>query len=117
MKIFGAILESFGSRSDKSLKLVFGTQEASPEDASFCQSAVHKHVAIAIKEDPFTRAELDDLDKLAVEYTDTEKSPSKRLKSVLYRVWELDSEGHSDFTDYYIAKMNKLVEHFKAKLP
>ena len=117
MKVLAVILESYAPRADKSFKIIFGTREASPEDAAYLQQHLHKEMIIAIKEDPFQKPELEDLDKLAVEYTDTEKSPSKRLKSVLYRLWEMDNEGYTDSTDYYIAKMSKLIDHFKSKLP
>ncbi len=117
MKTFAAILESYNSRPDKSLKIIFGTQEASPDDAAFCQQSIGKAVILAVKVDPFTKPELEGLDKLVVEYTDTEKSPSKRLKAVLYRTWEFNNEGHADFADYYRHRMDKIIEHFKSKLP
>lgn len=117
MKTFAAILTGYNSRPDRSLKIVFSTGEATPADAAFCQELMNKAVAIAVKENPFTAPELLDLDKLVVDYSDGEKSPSKRLKAVLYRVWELDNEGYTDFTDYYRHKMDSLINHFKNKLP
>ena len=45
-----------------------------------------------------------------------EKSPSQRLKSVYFKLWEQDSEGVVDFEDYYEDKMEKLIAHFKTKI-
>lgn len=117
MILIESLFEAMNSRHDKSWKLTFSTQELSPEKGKQLQTALHGFVVLAIKENPFTAPELNDLDKLVVEYTDTEKSPSKRLKAVFYRVWEIDNEGYKDFTDYYRAKMDTLINHFKNKLP
>jgi hypothetical protein len=45
-----------------------------------------------------------------------EKSPSKRMKAVLYRLWEQKKEGYEDFELFYRFKMEKLIEVLKNKL-
>jgi hypothetical protein len=45
-----------------------------------------------------------------------DKSPSKRMKAVLYRLWEQKKEGYDDFELYYRFKMEKLIEVLKSKL-
>ena len=66
--------------------------------------------------DPFTTSQIHELDNLKVEFEDTGKPPSQRLRAVLYRLWEQTPEGYKVFNDFYIAKMEKLIEHFKEKL-
>lgn len=118
MKIISAYIEGYGSRQDKSLKIILGSQEASPDLPAFCQQHLNKLMLVAIKEDPFEAPELDLIDKAVAEYSDTTKSPSKRLKDVLYRTWEqVNAEGFTDFTDYYRAKIDKFINHYKSKLP
>lgn len=43
------------------------------------------------------------------------KSPSERLRAVLYVAWNQDSED-SDFDTYYKRKMNGFINFVKAKL-
>jgi len=42
------------------------------------------------------------------------KSPSQRLRAVLYVLWSQKQTG--DFEVYYRSQMEKLIEHFKNKL-
>ena len=44
------------------------------------------------------------------------ESPSKRLKSVFYLLWEKNSEGFKEFEDYYESKMEKIVNFYKKML-
>lgn len=46
----------------------------------------------------------------------TIKSPSQRLKSVYYKLWEQDDEGFELFEQYYENKVEKLINHFKKML-
>lgn len=41
------------------------------------------------------------------------ESPSKKLRSVFYILWEQDNEGLKDFELYYESKLNKLINHYK----
>jgi len=44
------------------------------------------------------------------------KSPSKRLRDVLYVAYKQNPEGYKDSETYYMAKMEKFVDHVKSKL-
>jgi hypothetical protein len=43
------------------------------------------------------------------------KTPSKRLRAVLFVYWKQKGE-QGDFEDFYRAKMNELTEYIKTKL-
>jgi len=43
------------------------------------------------------------------------KTPSARLRAVLYRVWENEG-GDVEFETWYASKMETLIQHFKDKL-
>ena len=45
-----------------------------------------------------------------------DKSPSQRLRNVLYRVWEKNDQGYKDFDVYYPIKVDEIINHFKNKL-
>lgn len=115
MKVIAAILEGFSSRADRSIKVVFGTSEATPEMVGYLQTSLHKEMFLALHDKPFQPSELDELEKVKAEYTDTTKSPSKRLRNVLYVLHEQTNDG-SEFEDFYIHTMEKLINHYKSKL-
>lgn len=44
------------------------------------------------------------------------KTPSQRLRAVLWQVWNQDNKGFKDFESYYQTMMEKLINHYKEKL-
>ena len=116
MKIFPATIESYGSRADRSLKIVLGSQEAAPDLSAYCQQHMNKLMIIAVNESPFTEQEKADIESLKADYTDTGKTHSQRLRGVLYRLWEQDNAGYTDFHDFYMVRMERLINQIKDRL-
>lgn len=71
---------------------------------------------MAFKNEPFRNNEKEVIENLKADYEETGKTPSQRLRNVLYVNFEQGNEGYSTFTDYYNAKMEKIVNHYKNKL-
>jgi hypothetical protein len=111
-----ASLESYRSNLNQTLKLTFETNEITPETMANIHHSLYKVGFLAFAPDALTTQELTDIDNLKVEYSDTGKPPSQRLRAVLYRLWEQTPEGYDVFNDYYLARMEKLINHFKDKL-
>ena len=111
-----AQLESYRSLKDRTLKISFETGELSPEMMSNIHYALNKVGFLAFAPDALTTVELEEIDNLKVEYSDTGKPPSQRLRAVLYRLWEQTPEGYKDFNLYYSYKIEVLIKHFKEKL-
>lgn len=44
------------------------------------------------------------------------KSKSQQLRAVVYRMWEQNNGGFSEFNDYYDMLMDKIIEHYKEKI-
>ena len=109
-------LDSYRSLRDKTIKLTFETQELTPEQMANIHYSLAKVGFLAFSPDPFATHELEEIDKLKVEYEDTGKSASQRLQAVFFRCWEQKPEGYKIFNDYYQANMEKLINHFKNKL-
>jgi hypothetical protein len=63
----------------------------------------------------FTESELTAFEGIEFKEIDTKKSQSKRLRDVLYLLWEKEGKNGTS-EDYYETKMNVLIEHFKQKL-
>ncbi len=118
MKVFqiAAHLINYRSKADRTLNVTFCTQELTPEQMANIHWALNKVGWLAFAPDPFTTMELQEIESLKVEFDDTEKPASQRLRAVLYKLWEQKNEGYEVFADYYKAKMEKIINHFKNKL-
>jgi len=111
-----AYLHSYRSLGDRTIRLSFGTNELTPEQMSNIHYSLNKFGFLAFAPDALTTQELSEIDALKVEFTDTGKPPSQRLRAVLYRLWEQAPEGYKVFNDFYIAKMETIIGHYKNKL-
>jgi len=116
MIIIPSVLESYRSLKDRSIKIVFETGELSPSQVGDLQGNILKAGFLAFKSDPFKEKEKELLDSLEAEYTDTNKTPSQRLRGVLWHLFNKDNEGYKTFPSYYENKLEVLINHFKSKL-
>ena len=116
MLLLPAFLESYRSLKDRTLKLVYETNELSPEQIKDLHSSLSKTGFLAFNTDPFNDKDLNVISELEVDYDDPKKTPSKRLRAVLYISWEQKPEGYKTFEDFYRSKMETIIEHFKNKL-
>ena len=116
MLIIPSILSTFTSLKDKTLKLVFETNEVTPEQMTNIAKNLQQFGYLAFKTESFKQAETDDLKSLDTTYQSKGKSNSQRLRSVLYLMFEQNNKGYKSFNEYYDSEMNKIIEHFKNKL-
>ncbi len=56
------------------------------------------------------------MNNLKTDFEDKSKTPGQRLRAVMYRNFEKADEGYKAFPDYYKAKMEAVIDHFKTKL-
>ena len=108
-------IEGVSSRKDRTVKLTIGTQELSPKDAGEVFRLTQSFCYFGIKEEPFNKEEVNLLDNLKAD-VDNLKTPSQRLRGILYRLYETNSEGFTDFTTFYQSKLEKVIEGFKMLL-
>jgi len=111
-----AELITYGKLRDKGFKITFETGELSPEQVANIHYGSTKAGWLAFSPDPFATHELDELENTKVEFSDVGKPPSQRLRAVLYRLWEKNKEGYKTFNDFYISKMELIIEHYKKLL-
>jgi hypothetical protein len=105
------VIGSVSSRKDKSLRLSVTTPELSTtERAKFMDmQGVLCETLFQPADVPF--AEID-----KVETDMDQKSPSQRLRNVLYILFKQNPEGHDLFPAYYNHKMEGILEHLKGKI-
>jgi hypothetical protein len=107
-------IESISSRKDKTIRLTIGTQELSPNTAAEIFSMNQQFCYFAIKHESFMKSEIELVDNIKSDFN--AKTPSQRLRNILFRIYEQNNEGYNDFNNFYIAKMEQICEHYKNKI-
>lgn len=110
------IFEGSRDLKDRSKKLTFCTNEINPQQAASLQLLVQQFCYIALKKEDFTKEQIDLINDVKTEYNDSTKSPSQRMRNVLYKLWEQNNYGYKDFNLYYDYHMNIFIEHLKGKI-
>jgi hypothetical protein len=113
--LLAAIMENVSTRRDGTIKLTLGSQEVSQGKAGELFTMQNKILAVylSIKE-TIPQAVLDHVDSVDVDIPG--KTKSQRQRAVLYRIWELQKEGHKTFESYYAAKMEEHISNLKQVL-
>ncbi len=114
--VIGGHFARYRSLADKSLQLTFETREPDPETVSKIQEVLLFPGFIAFKPDEFRKNELEEIEKLKIEYDDNRKSQSWRIRAVLYKLWEQNNAGFDSFEMYYNHHTEKYIDHLKSKL-
>ena len=115
--IIPAYIEGLATRSDKTLKIVVGTQELQPSDVGRLFSLNGRLAYIAIKEEAFDPNETALIEGLNVTKEEAKnRSPSQRLRAILFVLFKENARGHENFDSFYSQHMEQLIQHFKEKL-
>jgi hypothetical protein len=113
MIIIPALLETIKTLKDGTISLVFETNELRPADVGVLFSYRKGIGYLAFKPESFNKDEVEIVDSLKVENFEGEKSPSKRMRNILYKLWQQDNAGYDDPNLYYVYRMNNICELLK----
>lgn len=114
--VIPAVLESYRTLKDRTFKITFETNEVSPSKAGQLQSNLLLPGYLAFKGDPFKKEEINELENIESDFDDIKKSPSKRLRGVLFILFKQDAEDFETFERYYEYKLEKIITHYKEKI-
>lgn len=113
--ILACQIENIASRKDLSVKIILGTQEMSEGHAAQLFALRNKIAAVYISaKESISEREIKQID--AVDAEMKEKTPSRRLRAVLFVNWKQEAEGHKEFETYYRSKMELYIENLKNNL-
>lgn len=116
MLIIGAILETYRSLKDKTLKITFDTNEPTSEQlVEICNNA-QKFGYLAFKEEPFKNSEKKMIEEMQTDFEIEGKTKGQRLRAVLYVNFQQSPDGYKVFDDYYNHHMEVIITHWKNKL-
>jgi hypothetical protein len=115
MLIIPGQLESYRSLKDRTLKLSFETSEPTPTQMAEVQQSLMTTGYLAFSTDNFTSDQIDSLKEIKVDYDDPTRTPSKRLRAVLYLLHKQNPEGFDTAQRYYDHYLEKIIAHYKSK--
>ena len=110
------LVESPTGLKDNTIKFTVRCNELPPEKIGQIFSLNNKFVYLGIKEESFLNEEMELLESLESDEL-IGKTPSQRLKNVLFVNWKNNTENFQSFEQYYKFKMEKLIDFYKSKLP
>jgi hypothetical protein len=108
-------VDSISSRVDNTVKIVISTQELDPSQAASLFAFRGKYVKVLFSDNNISPMEEKLIDEEVIQDGRKIKSSSQRLRSVFYKLWEAGGSA-GDFDSFYKSEMNRVIDHFKAKL-
>lgn len=109
--LIAAIVDKITTLKDKSVKITLDTQELSPIRAGELFTLMNSLATVYISPAAITDQEMRQVD--AVEPEMPGKSPSQRMRNVMFILFKQDPEGYKEFDSYYKAKMESFIENLK----
>ena len=113
-----AQFDGYTNKKDRTMSLRFVTQEMSPNEVAEIHGMIDTFGYLLFKsEHEISPEEVAKLNALQTELTDNPNlTPSKRMKNVLYRIWEKNPSGFQRFPDYYVWRMEMIIKGLKEAL-
>ncbi len=104
------IITGIRAKVDGSLGISMTTPELTPEEKAEFMRLQNMNLKAL-----FTPLDEKNVPKYKVDKELETKTPSNRLRSVLFILWTQEG-SQGDFDDFYKDMMNKFIEHIKGKL-
>ena len=123
--VFEGGIDKVSTLADGSLRVYIGTPELSNETMVSVFSLIKKPGFVLISANAINQDQIDAVEKATTNSEFSEKTPSQRMRGVLYRIWEktqpktMNGDGVMEYVDFdlfYKRQMNKIIDHFKTKL-
>lgn len=109
--LLACIVDKITTLKDKSVKITLDTQELSPSKAGELFTLMNSLATVYISPDAITNSEMNQVDVLEPEMPG--KTPSQRMRNVLFILWRQDHEGFREFDSYYKTKMDNFINELK----
>ena len=123
--IFEGGIDKVSTLADGSLRIYIGTPELSNDTMVNVFNLIKKPGYVLVSANAINQDQIDAVEKATTNAEFSEKTPSQRMRGVLYRIWEktqpktMNGDGEMEYVDFdlfYKRQMNKIIDHFKTKL-
>ncbi len=112
--ILDGVLETLATKQDGSVSIKFSTQELDSSKGGELFQLRGKYCKALFSDTNITTLDAELVDNTSIAGL-KKKTPSQRLRAILFRVHE-QSDLQISFEDYYNNELNKICEHYKSKL-
>ena len=99
---------------DRGLSLTIHTQEMNPEDSAMLFRLKGKSGWFLFKEAKIEEEDIAQIPEEVKEFK-SDRTPSQRLRAVIYRVWE-QSGAKETFFEFYFRHLEKIIDQYKSQL-
>lgn len=113
--LLACVVDRITTLKDRSVNITLNTSELTPSRAGDIFQLMNSLASVYICPSEITSRELAQVDSIEPELPG--KSPSQRMRNVLYLLWKQDNEGYSGFDFYYRDKLEKYITELKNNLP
>ena len=113
--IFEGGIAKVSTLADGSLSLTIHTQELPEETMMRLFKLRKKPGMVLISSDGINKQQVEEVEKFTSDFEVGGKTPSQRLRAVLYRVWE-QTEQTYDFPIWYESQLERIINKYKATL-
>lgn len=117
--VLPVILASCIPKTDKSASIRFVTalELTAEQNAAFFEN-MGLHGALYFRAGETQQEDLDAMDEVELDLTDKAKTPSKRLRAVIWVLWKQENPNakKSDFNNFYKDKIEGFIERIKQDL-
>ena len=124
--VFEGGIDKVSTLADGSLRIFVGTPELSRETMVNVFNLIKQPGYVLISTSAINQVQIDAVEKATTNAEFSEKTPSQRMRGVLYKLWEKTQpktmngdSGEMEYVDFdlfYKRQMNKIIDHFKTKL-
>lgn len=122
--IMEAGISSIRTMADHSIRITLDCQEMPSEQMARVFDLKGSPGMVLISSGQITKEEMDAVDNFTTDFEVSKKTPSQRLRAVLYKVWEsqqpvyqLDNEKKiMPFDIFYTNQLEVIISHFKTKI-
>ena len=124
--VFEGGIDKVSTLADGSLRVYLGTPELANETMVNLFRLIKKPGFVLISTNAINQDQIDAVEKATTNTEFSEKTPSQRMRGVLYKLWEKTQpktmngdSGQMEYVDFdlfYKRQMNKIIDHFKTKL-
>jgi len=114
--VFEGGVNKVSTLSDGSMSINIHTQELNDDTMTRIFALRKTPGMVLISSDDITQTEIDLVSQYTTDYeVGKTKTPSQRLRAVLYVLWEQGDQKY-DFPIYYESKMGNIIDKIKASL-
>jgi hypothetical protein len=113
--IFEGGVAKVSTLADGSISLTIHTQELPEETMMRLFQLRKKPGMILISSDNISKEEVIEVEKFTTDFEIGGKTPSQRLRGVLYRVWE-QTDQKFDFPIWYESQLERIINKYKSTL-